>query len=252
MGALAVDPAFLDPQAIFFNLGLEGCKRKILRADRLMAMRLGRDMLARASDFLTRTEPKKFVPRRPELARMRRFLESDLEDVNPELLEVVKSAQGHLSQLAPQELSNDFVPLEYVPHSLQLTVLRRAFAILERPRTLFSLALMGGVMGDEVDALIAAVPEVYGQWLKAIVGAAIEERAADRRWQPSRQAKFQLPVIIGAGSVAIPEVADIFAASKAREQQAQQGGGGNGDTVSNVSDAQRSAGRLPTPREMAK
>lgn len=238
----------LDPQALFYVLGIEQCERRILRSDRYVALRIPRDFMRYAAEFLGRERPKRFIPKRPSLGAMRRFLNSELREVPPDIYNVVEQAQLYLRTLAPKELTDEQFPVEYVPHSLQLTTLRRSFAVLHRPWTLQNLLGIGGLMADEARALMEVIPDLYREFLLAVVTVAMDERGRKRTWQPARMAKGQMPVLIGAQHVSIPEVADLFAAK--RQQRASPGGGQTPDLESTR--PQRQANDLPSPKELAR
>lgn len=238
----------LDPQALFYVLGIAESERRILRSDRFMALKLPREFMKQAKEFLARERPKRFIPRRAKLSTMRRFLNSELLVVPLDIREVVVQAQLYLRTLAPNELTDEQFPVEYVPHSLQMTTLRRSFAVLERPWTLPLLLGIGGLMADEAKALMEVIPAVYREFLLSVVTAAMDERGRSKKWQPPRMAKFQMPVLIGAQTVSVPGVADIFEAK--RQQKANPPTGQAPDLDSTK--PQRQANDLPSPKELAR
>lgn len=238
----------LDEEALFYAMGLEGCTRTPLKSDRAEALSIGRHLSAEAAEFLRREEPERYIPKRCSLARLRSFVEMRLGEVTPELRDLVGRSQMLIHELSPPELADDTISIEFVPHSLQLTAARRAYAILESPQSIHRLLAIGGLLRDEVNAFAAVMPQVLDAFTAAIVERAMSEDRASKRWTPPRMAKYQLPVIMGDAANGRPEIAAMFEMGKAKKAQQQQA---NATVAASAESTptQRRANDLPSPKE---
>jgi hypothetical protein len=240
----------LDDEALFYVMGLEGCTRRPLKSDRAEALAIGRQLSAEAAEFLRREEPEKFIPRRCSVAKLRGFVAMSLDEVTPELQELTGRCQMLIHELSPPELADDTVPVEFVPHSLQLTTARRAYAILERPATIHRLLAIGGLLRDEVDAFAAIMPQVLEAFTQAVVERAMSEDRGSKSWRPPRMAKYQLPVLMGDAAAGHPEIAAMFEMGKAKKQ-AQMQANANAEASAESTPTQRRVGEMPSPKEAA-
>lgn len=243
MAAAVLDVSW-DPEALFFGMGLARAGGRVLKSDRYEAMRLGSELQRQASAFLDAEKADMFVPERCSLAKMQRFLRNGIPGADPELAPIVERCRLYLATLAPPSLTDGFLPVERLPHPVELTALRRAYSLFDKPWTLFRILGIGGLLDAHVRDFVEVMPEVYRAFLDAVVDRTIARRAASRSWTPPRIPRYQLPTLVGASPVTVPEVADIFAKKKAQQNMATPQ---SPDITSTAT--QRQANQTPSPKD---